>query len=224
MLGKDKDAFDAVVWDVDGTLVDSEPLHDEAMAAVCARYGYTLTDEDFAGFIGHGMEVCFGRLRAVHAFPIELAAFNDACNAYFVAHAPAKAAPRPGAREQVLALAGAGIAQGCASNSDRVVVAANMAVLDVGAVLAVAVARNDVANAKPAPDIYLEACRRLGVAPARTLAVEDTATGVAAARAAGCTVIAWPSALTAAMDFGQAHHVVRDIAAFAWPGALAQLP
>ena len=214
-------AFRAVVWDVDGTLVDSEPLHDEAIGAVCARYGYTLTAAEFAGFTGHGMEVCFARLQGVHAFPIDLAAFNDACSRYYVAHARTKVPPRPGARERVLAIASGGIVQGCASNSDRIVVAANVAILDAGDAIAVTVARDDVANGKPAPDIYEAACRGLGVAPAQTLVVEDTATGVAAARAAGCTVIAWPNEKTAAMDFGLAHHVVAEIADFPWAARLA---
>ena len=81
--------------------------------------------------------------------------------------------------------------------------------------------REDVARGKPAPDVYLAAAKRIGVAPAHCLAIEDTARGVAAAKAAGCTVIAWPHAMTAAMDFSAADHVLDDLSAFDWRSVAA---
>lgn len=76
--------------------------------------------------------------------------------------------------------------------------------------------REDVEHGKPAPDLYLLAVERLGLASDDCLAVEDTATGVAAAKAAGLTVIAWPNAMTAAMDFSAADYVLDDIEDFDW--------
>ena len=66
-----------------------------------------------------------------------------------------------------------------------------------------------VSRRKPAPDVYLEAARRLGVDPSRTVAIEDSAPGVAAARAAGMTVVAIPHRLTETHDLTGAHLLVR---------------
>lgn len=204
----------AVVWDMDGTLLDSEPLHDETMMAVTGRLGYALSAEELEGFLGLGTEECFRRMAARHRFSVDFAGFNAELNRYYAANAAAKVRPRPGARETVLALAERGVPQACASNSDRPIVQANLAVLGVDSALGAAVAGTDVARVKPAPDVFLRACALLGVAPTETVAVEDTPTGIAAARAAGCTTVAWPQARGAHLDFSHAHHVIQDIAAF----------
>jgi beta-phosphoglucomutase-like phosphatase (HAD superfamily) len=86
------------------------------------------------------------------------------------------------------------------------------------------VGRDVVARGKPHPDPYLHACAALGVLPASCIAVEDTPTGVAAARAAGVTVIACPTALTAHLDFSEAHHRVARVDEFAWEAVMARHP
>lgn len=115
-------------------------------------------------------------------------------------------------------LAGRGVIQGCASSSPRRIVEANVAAIGVAHHLSTVLGREDVAHGKPAPDLYLLAAERLGLAPADCLAVEDTASGLAAAKAAGFTAIAWPNAMTAAMDFSAADHVLDDLSAFDWEG------
>jgi len=205
-----------VVWDVDGTLIDSEPLHAEAMVTVAARYGYRLSQEEFDTFLGIGAADAFAHMAARRPFPIDTKTFTDLLSAYFVAHARAKAPPRPGARAAVLALQAAGVTQGCASNSERAVVEVNIANLDVDGAITARVSRDDVCHGKPDPEIYRTACARLGVSPGDALAVEDTATGVAAAKAAGMRVIAWPSAQTAHMDFSAADMCVTRIEMVDW--------
>ena len=100
---------------------------------------------------------------------------------------------RPGARELLEALAARGTPIAIASNStrafvERVLDVSGLPLGGVGAVVTV----EDVANPKPAPDIYLAACRALGAPPARSAAVEDSPPGVLSARAAGLYVIAVP--------------------------------
>jgi HAD superfamily hydrolase (TIGR01509 family) len=105
----------------------------------------------------------------------------------------AGAPARPGAVELVTALADRGTPIGVASNSPRAIVdrALDFSILDVP--FGVVLGGDEVDNPKPAPDLYLAACRGLGADPARAVALEDSPPGVAAAKAAGLTVIGVPS-------------------------------
>ena len=102
------------------------------------------------------------------------------------------AEPRPGARGVVEALTGR-TPLAVASNSPDSFVRSALAAARLDGAFDAVVTADQVAEAKPAPDTYLEACRRLGAAPPRSVALEDSPTGVAAARAAGMFVIGVPS-------------------------------
>jgi HAD superfamily hydrolase (TIGR01509 family) len=100
--------------------------------------------------------------------------------------------PRPGAVELVDALLDAGIPIAVASNSPRDFLDTVLATAGMADRFTITVAGDEIPNPKPAPDIYLEACRRLGADPARSVGLEDSPTGAAAAKAAGLTVIGVP--------------------------------
>jgi HAD superfamily hydrolase (TIGR01509 family) len=97
----------------------------------------------------------------------------------------------PGAAELVASLSGR-VPLAIASNTDRDLVLFALAAAGFDGAFGVVVSAEDVARPKPAPDIYFEACRRLGVRPSDSIALEDSPTGVAAAKAAGLAVIAVP--------------------------------
>jgi HAD superfamily hydrolase (TIGR01509 family) len=83
----------------------------------------------------------------------------------------------------------AGVPQCCVSNSSRIIVTANLEAIGAAGLLAFAISRDDVQRGKPDPEPYREACRRLQLPPAQVLVVEDSDTGIASGRAAGCTVL-----------------------------------
>lgn len=83
----------------------------------------------------------------------------------------------------------AGVPQVCVSNSERLIVDTNLSALGIGGIVAFSISREDVLRGKPDPAPYLEACRRLGVTPARVLAVEDSDPGAWAAEAAGLALL-----------------------------------
>jgi HAD superfamily hydrolase (TIGR01509 family) len=176
----------AVAWDVDGTLIDSEPAHHEALMRVSARYGVPVAPDD-PRFVGLAMEQVFDALAPLYPVSLNQQQWLDEIVADYVASA-SRLRPMAGAREAVAALAKAGVPQACVSNSARPVVAANLARLEVGGAFAFTVARDDVARGKPDPEPYALACRRLGAAPDETLAIEDSDVGAASARAAGLQV------------------------------------
>ena len=99
----------------------------------------------------------------------------------------------PGAVEAVAKLAAAGLRLALASSSNRELIDAVLRELGLTELFEVTVSSEEVGRGKPAPDVYLEAARRLGVAPARCAAVEDSASGIRAAHAAGMRVIAYPN-------------------------------
>src|SRR5450432_1446349 len=148
--------FRAVAWDIDGTLIDSEPLHQRGLVAASADLGVDLSDLDPEAF------------RGVHARDIWKAGIES----YYVAHA-AELEPNPGAIEAMRELAARGVAQACVSNSGRTIVDANIEALGIGKIIAFSLSLDDVSSGKPDPEPFREAARRLGVAPQATVAVED---------------------------------------------------
>ena len=174
----------AIAWDVDGTLVDSEPLHHRALLAGSAEFGVDLSDlpdEAFRGVhMGDVWKILQPRLPASIAEAEWLAAINQ----HYVNHRHELTAV-PQAVDTIRALAAMGLPQVCVSNSARMIVDANLDALGIAAEMAFLISLDDVKHGKPDPWPYAEACRRLGLVPSAVLAVEDSQTGITSARAAG---------------------------------------
>lgn len=207
--------FAAVVWDVDGVLIDSEPLHFDNIVRVCRRHGYAFTDDDCLNSLGVSFAEMWRDIPGLRAMGVSFDEVHTELIDRYVERVRPDMARGP-APAIVAALAGRGVPQAAASSSPRRIVEANIAAIGVAGHLRAVLGREDVAAGKPAPDLYLAAAERLNRAAGDCLAVEDTATGVASAKAAGLAVIAWPHAMTAGMDFSNADHVVSDLAAFDW--------
>lgn len=177
----------AVAWDIDGTLVDSEPLHHRALLAASAAWGVDLSELADQAFRG----VHTGDVWTILAprFPPQLTAaeWMAAINTYYAGHV-GDVAPVPGAVATIAALADRGIPQVCVSNSSRIVVDANLRALGVADRLAFSISLDDVRTGKPDPEPYRMAAAGLGLAPSRILAVEDSRSGARSARDAGLVV------------------------------------
>ncbi len=203
--------FDAVVFDNDGLLLDTEEAWTRAERILFERHGKTLTVEHRQILIGNSpaaTEALFelmldapgaGRALMLELIPLVLAELDG--------YAP----PRPGALELIARLRAAGMPLALASNSpgalvDRALASARIEPDTFASILAV----EAVAHPKPAPDIYLATCTALGSEPRRTLVLEDSPSGVAAAMTAGCYTIAVPS--MAGVDLSAASLVVDSLA------------
>ncbi|WP_372424448.1 HAD family hydrolase [Salinarimonas chemoclinalis] len=189
----------AVIWDVDGVLIDSEPLHYEAARAALARSPVALAPEENVALLGRSLPEVWLYL-SKRGLDTPRQAWIGEVEAHYLAGVHAGMARR-GVIETVGALTARGVPQACVSTAERRILDANVAALGIGAALRFTISREDVVRTKPAPDPYVAACARLGLAPGDCLAIEDTPVGVAAARAAGVPVLAWPHALTAQLDF-----------------------
>ncbi|MER7839518.1 HAD-IA family hydrolase [Streptomyces sp. NPDC096040] len=177
----------AVLFDMDGTLVDTERLWWEAVERVAGR---TLGEADEPDVLGRPVEHTAQWLAdSTGRSGTDLAA---ELHREFAGRVRTGIVPRPGALDLLDALAAADVPTALVTASPRAVADLVLDALGPGR-FAVSVTADDTGRTKPAPDPYLAACRALAVDPAACVAVEDTETGVASAEAAGCAVLAVPS-------------------------------
>lgn len=182
----------AVVFDLDGVLIDSEPIWRGVIDARLARHGHGYDETVAARHFGLRLRDVVAVLLDGHGIEADPAAFGDALIDDLLAAFERGLTPMPGAPE-ALALARAHGAVGLASSSPRRVI--DWAVARFGWEFDAVCSGDDVAHGKPAPDIYRLAARRLGVDPGACVAVEDSPHGIAAARAAGMACIAVPGTI-----------------------------
>ncbi|QIG52456.1 HAD family phosphatase [Nordella sp. HKS 07] len=180
----------AVAWDVDGTLVDSEPLHHHALIAACGNWNVDISDIPEDSFRGVHMKDVWKALQPRMPASATWNEWDRANDDYYVRHRHVLK-PMPLAIDTVKALDEAGITQICVSNAGRVILDANIDALGLADVMQFTLSLDDVAKGKPDPESYATGVARLKLRPDQTAAVEDSATGRRAARAAGLVVIAY---------------------------------
>ncbi|MFJ4669567.1 HAD family hydrolase [Kitasatospora purpeofusca] len=186
----------AVLFDMDGTLVDTEHLWWEAAAELADELRHPLTEADAPEVLGRAIEHTAAHLHRVSGTALSEAELADRLGDSFAGKVAAETVPRPGALALLAELRDARVPTALVSASPRRVV--DMVLGTIGRDwFAVTLAAEDTPRTKPAPDPYLAAAARLGLDPAVCVAVEDTPTGVASASAAGCAVLAVPSTGTA---------------------------
>ena len=184
----------AVLFDMDGLLVDTEPLWLETETAVMARLGAPWTPQDQQALLGGSMQRTVSYLlgKATRPVPPETVA-RWMLDGMLDRAADGRVVVRPGARELVAEVAAAGLPSALVTSSERRFAEAVLAV--TGMTFPVTVCGEDVTATKPDPEPYLLAAKLLDADPARCVVLEDSPNGVASAAAAGCRVLAIPSLL-----------------------------
>jgi HAD superfamily hydrolase (TIGR01509 family) len=180
--------IEAVVFDVDGVLLDTAAGWTRTEEAFCAAYSVEYTPELAAGTHGVGLEDSIAVLTSGAPGTVEPAAAATLLRRLAEEHVPLAALPMNGTLEAIEHLRRQ-IPVAIASNSERPLLERLLEASGHAGLVDVVVSASDVAAPKPAPDVYLAATARLGVPAAATLVVEDSATGAAAALAAGCSVV-----------------------------------
>jgi HAD superfamily hydrolase (TIGR01509 family) len=184
---------DAVVFDLDGVLIDSEERWNAAREALTRESGGTWTAEAPRAMMGMSAPEWSRYLREELGVPMAAQDINDDVVARMEAGYRDGLPLLPGAVEAVRVLA-ARWPLGLASSANRPIIALVLDVAGLEGCFAATVSSEEVARGKPAPDVYVEAARRLGVDPARCVAIEDSTNGLRSAHAAGMAVVAVPNA------------------------------
>jgi HAD superfamily hydrolase (TIGR01509 family) len=183
----------AVVFDMDGVLVDTEHLWDEVREELTTEWGGRYTPEAQEAMMGMSSLEWSRYLHETVGLREAPERINQEVVRRMLARYDVELPVIPGAIEAVRRLDGAGYRLAVASSSNRELIDAVLRRLELAALFEVTVSSEEVERGKPAPDVYLEATRRLEVEPAECVAIEDSASGIRAARAAGMRVIAYPN-------------------------------
>ena len=182
-------SIQAVIWDLDGVIIDSAEEHRKAWQRLAREEGITMTDEDFWATFGKRNDdifaIIWGNLPAERVKKLA-----DRKEAYFREYIRETAAALPGSMELMRGLHEAGYGQALASSTPIENIDLISEVLGLKRYLTVLVSGETVARGKPAPDIFLKAASELGINPKGCLVIEDAVAGVQAAHAAGMRCIA----------------------------------
>ncbi|MCC8452418.1 HAD family hydrolase [Streptomyces rochei] len=216
----------SVIFDLDGTLVDSEPNYYEAGRQTLAEYGvddFAWTDHE--GYVGISTQETVADWKRRYGLRAPVEELLAVKNRHYLDLARTSARAYPEMRKFVELLAGEGVPLAVASGSSPEAISAILARTGLDSLLPTVVSADEVARGKPAPDVFLEAARRLGADPADCVVLEDAAPGAAAAHAAGmrCIAIPYVAAQADAPEFATAQLLVRGgqsefsaRAAYAW--------
>jgi len=209
----------AIILDLDGTLIDAEPVHAEGIARVFADRGIVLSEEERSFVIGHAWQEIYATLRTDERLGIDLESFKElAIAAKEKMFAEGLRIPvNEGAPELVRTAVALAIPIVIVSGSSRREIEHALPQLGIGELLEFYMGCEDYLRGKPAADGFLKAAQRLGVAPARILVVEDSEAGIAAGLAAGMRVLATSSCNPSPGSSGHqeqsaAHQVVSTLA------------
>jgi len=186
-----------IIFDMDGVLVDSEPFIIKASMQMFAEKGLKVKPQDFHPFTGTGENRFLGGVAEKYNFQFNIERGKNRTYDIYLEIIKDRLNPLPGTREFISKCKAAGKKLVVASSADLRKVKGNLAEIKIPAeTFDAVVVGNDVEHKKPAPDIFLLAAKRIGLAPKHCLVVEDAPSGIAAAKAAGCKCLAITSSFT----------------------------
>jgi HAD superfamily hydrolase (TIGR01509 family) len=204
--------LDAVIFDMDGVLIDSEPIHFGILRQVLAADGYALSAVENEDFLGWTSEAMFATLIARHNLPRSVVDYSALYDAALLRELRQARSPQPGVVSLIHRLRELGFKLAVASSSRHTWVVATLQSLALGNTFDTLVSGEDVERGKPDPSIYLLAAARLAVPADRCVAIEDSPSGVQSARAAGIRVLGVRTPYTAHLRLEGADRLVDSLA------------
>ncbi len=205
------EVLQAILFDLDGLMVDSEPHSLASWQAVLKERGITLDQLTIDSILGLRIDATARTLIERYQLPDTVQALSDAKTEYQIAHLAGHVPPLPGLFELLDEIDRRGLKRAVASSGIRRYVEAVLRVNRLLDRFSVIITGDDVAHGKPAPDIFLAAARALDVEPLQCLVLEDAPAGVQAAKAAGMSCIAVPNHSVAQLDLSQADKTMASL-------------
>ena len=208
--------YRAIIFDMDGVLVDSEPLFHDAINRLLTQEGAEPVSEgeNQETLLGTTIEETWRRLKASRALPLPVESYMGRYDGMVREMMMQELAPQPGVRELIGVCRERGLPIAVASSSRHSWVDLKLAAIGLTGAFDLVVGGDDVTNGKPAPDIYLKAAAGLGLPPGECIAIEDSPVGIAAAGAAGIYTIAVRTDYTRHLDVSQASAILETLADF----------
>ena len=210
--GRPVPALRGVIFDMDGVVVDSEPLSLRTIAEVIRECGGTADSASFGDLVGRSLDEALTLAARRSGRDLDTRDLRRAYESRYLPQLAATAVPTAGLVPLVAGLRAARVPMALASSSPLAEVRAVVRALGLEPDLSAIASGEEVRRPKPAPDVYLLAIERLGVGAAGVVAIEDSASGVAAASAAGLACVAVRTALTRGHDHGTAALTVSSLA------------
>ena len=204
----------AIIFDMDGVLVDGERLHYGAARAILAEQGIQLDVATYAGYVGRTGRDIWEDLRARFDLRTDFETYSARYDATLAELYRTAARPLPGARAALDQVRATGLPCALASSSRREWVQIALATLRFGDYFQAIVTGDEVHNGKPDPEIYRTAAARLGRAPQDCVAIEDAPAGIESARRAGMRVLAVRSEYISPRALGSADRVLESLQEF----------
>lgn len=206
-LGHGQDVFcdcdiEAVVFDMDGLMFDTERLYGEVARIMLERRGKRLTPELVSAMMGLRALESVGVMKEWHGLADAPGALVAESDELFMEFAERDLQPMPGLYRLLDDLEARGVPKAVATSSGRASAERLLGRFDLGARMAFVLTGEDVSHGKPHPEIYQAAAGRFGMAPCRMLVLEDSAAGMRSAKAAGCVCVVVPHDHSRGQDFG----------------------
>lgn len=192
--------FDAVIFDMDGVLIDSEPVHYAVLRGLMARDDLAMSTTQYAEFIGTTSEYMFQALMVRHGLRRSVAEYIALYDTALLAALETPREPQPGVPELIFSARALNMRLGVASSSREVWVEATLRSIGLADTWDAIVNGDEVLRGKPDPAIYLLAASRLGMPAERCLAIEDAPKGIDSARRAGMSVLGVRTPYTAHLE------------------------
>jgi beta-phosphoglucomutase len=180
----------AVIWDMDGTLVDTAELHFQAWVVLARELGKPFTRADFTATFGWRNPDIIPKLFGSHYTDQQIADLGNRKEDLYRKQAKKGVALLPGARALLEGLAAAGFGQGVGSSAPRANLELILQLTDTTQFFSAVISMEDTQRGKPDPEVFLRAAAKLNVPPGRCLVIEDAPAGIKAARAGGMRAIA----------------------------------
>lgn len=178
--------IEAVIFDMDGVLADSEPLIKASAVQMYREKGHTVQPDDFNPFVGTGELRFIGGVAEKYGIELDLEEAKARTYEIYLELVPKELRPYPGGKELFDACRAKGLKLALASSADRMKIDANLDHIDLKpAIWDAIVSGEEVTRKKPAPDIFMIAASKIGVNPGACVVIEDAVHGVQAAKSAG---------------------------------------
>ena len=202
----------AVIFDLDGVIIDSEPVYYAVDKTLLREWGHEVADEFLDRYVGATDAAMWQELKDLFHLDLTLAEIlkkKKEYNRIFLDRADLQ--PIDGIRELLADLRQSGRIIGLASSSPKSFIECMLTKLDLRGYFQVLVSGDEVACSKPAPDIFLLAAHKLGVLPADCLVVEDSQAGVRAAKSAGMSCVGYQNPHSGHQDLSAADRLVSSL-------------